>query len=151
MGMTDDWRGQGGMMKRHGGGHTSIVKMFRRPLAPFFAATSVRYGGQQLCDEVASLSNECARTCNRSRSRLEPAQQAQLDGLMAQLGALFVADLGAAADPGVDPAAGSAEAGGSPDDAAVGQCWEQLQVRGTGATAEGAKLHWCHKLSVQLH
>ncbi len=75
-----------------------------------------RYGGQQLCDEIAGLSNECARTCNKSRALLEPEQQRQLDALMAQLGALFVADL-ADLDPEADGQAAFAT-----------KCWEQLQV-----------------------
>ncbi len=33
------------------------------------------YGGQQLHEELMQLSNECARTCNRSRAKLEPGQQ----------------------------------------------------------------------------
>jgi hypothetical protein len=48
-----------------------------------------RYGGAQLCEEVSALSNECAKTCNKSRSHLEAGQKLQLDHLTVQLGELF--------------------------------------------------------------
>lgn len=47
------------------------------------------FGGQALRDKLQRLSNECARTCNRSRARLEPSQQQQLDALLADLGRSF--------------------------------------------------------------
>ena len=78
-----------------------------------------RYGGQQLCDEIAGLSNECARTCNRSRSLLDPEQRTRLDALTAELGALFVDPLD------LDP---EAKAGSIGVEEPSAECWGQLQV-----------------------
>ncbi|GAX75250.1 hypothetical protein CEUSTIGMA_g2695.t1 [Chlamydomonas eustigma] len=47
------------------------------------------YGGIQLCDEVTALSNECAKTCNKSRSRLDDGQKEHLDSLTMKLGEMF--------------------------------------------------------------
>ncbi|KXZ51050.1 hypothetical protein GPECTOR_14g37 [Gonium pectorale] len=47
------------------------------------------YGGEQLSEELAGLSNECAHLLNRSRSKLEGDQQTALDGALASLGPLF--------------------------------------------------------------
>ncbi|KAF5828861.1 hypothetical protein DUNSADRAFT_16963 [Dunaliella salina] len=47
------------------------------------------YGGKQLCADLESLANECARICNRARSRLEGFQQEELDSTLAELGPIF--------------------------------------------------------------
>mmetsp|Transcript_24482 Transcript_24482/g.53488 ORF Transcript_24482/g.53488 Transcript_24482/m.53488 type:complete len:850 (-) Transcript_24482:513-3062(-) len=90
------------------------------------------YGGQQLCDEVQDLSNECARVCNKSRARLEAAQQQQLDTTMAQLGEIFSVNLEDQAQKArTEPERKSSEGGEGAEDAS---CWQQLQQRYTPIT-----------------
>jgi hypothetical protein len=46
-------------------------------------------GGQQSLDELESLSNECARACNRRRSKLDVPGQERLDRAFASLAPTF--------------------------------------------------------------
>jgi hypothetical protein len=47
------------------------------------------YGGRQSFEELEALGNECARLCNRLRSKLAPEGKAQLDAALASLGPFF--------------------------------------------------------------
>eukprot|EP00884_Botryococcus_braunii_P008010 jgi/Botrbrau1/1720/Bobra.116_2s0062.1 len=66
------------------------------------------YGGRQSFEELEALGNECARLCNRLRSKLAPEGKAQLDAALASLGPFF--DLQGADPKGEDDSeAGSDE------------------------------------------
>lgn len=47
------------------------------------------YGGRQSFEELEALGNECARLCNRLRTKLAPEGKARLDAALASLGPLF--------------------------------------------------------------
>lgn len=84
------------------------------------------FGGQALRDKLQRLSNECARTCNRSRARLETSQQQQLDALLADLGRSFAPLQVLTPVSDVSEEQGQAQA----DEGAEGEaCWAQLSQR----------------------
>jgi hypothetical protein len=47
------------------------------------------YGGRQSFEELEALGNECARQCNRLRTKLAPEAKARLDAALANLGPFF--------------------------------------------------------------
>jgi hypothetical protein len=47
------------------------------------------YGGRQSFEELEALGNECARLCNRLRTKLAPEGKARLDAALASLGPMF--------------------------------------------------------------
>lgn len=56
------------------------------------------YGGRQSFEELEALGNECARLCNRLRTKLAPEGKARLDAAIASLGPLFDLQVGPSDD-----------------------------------------------------